>query len=117
MTARWSEEQLAIYLHEKNKDTVNMLESDLMWQVRKLAKECGWLGYHTHDSRKSAAGFPDLVLVRRERMLFVELKKETEKPRKEQVVWLDALRRVPSVEVYIWKPSDWISGEIKKLLA
>src|SRR5688572_19177552 len=34
-------------------------------QVVKYARLMGWTAYHTHDSRRSQAGFPDLVLVRR----------------------------------------------------
>ena len=30
--------------------------------VVELAELCGWKVYHTYDSRRSAPGFPDLVL-------------------------------------------------------
>ena len=53
------------------------LESAFMARIRRLARQYGWATYHTHDSRKSDKGFPDLVLVR-ETILFVELKTKQE---------------------------------------
>lgn len=70
-----------------------------------LATMTGWtLVYHTYRSPRSPAGFPDWVLVR-ERVIYVELKREKGKPSAEQVVWLDGLARA-GAEVYLWKPSD-----------
>lgn len=42
--------------------------SEKDWQawVEDAARMNGWLPYHTRDSRKSAEGFPDLVLLRAE---------------------------------------------------
>ena len=37
---------------------------EFMPAVVELAKRFGWLLYHTHNSRRSASGFPDLVMVR-----------------------------------------------------
>ena len=82
-------------------------EAAFQAQVEQLARLMGWKLYHTHDSRHSAAGFPDLVLVRASRLLFVELKKDGKKPTPQQQEWLDALCRVHGVEVYCWHPSDW----------
>ena len=73
----------------------------------------GWQWYHTGDSRKSNAGFPDLVMVR-ERVVYAELKKQSGKVSPEQQVWIDALRAAGE-EVYVWRPSDW--DEICKILA
>lgn len=39
-------------------------EKEFQAQVLDLARLTGWLCYHPHDSRRSAPGFPDLVLVR-----------------------------------------------------
>jgi hypothetical protein len=39
-------------------------EKQFMAQVIQLARLRKWLVYHTHDARRSVAGFPDLVLVR-----------------------------------------------------
>jgi len=90
-------------------------EKQLQLEIVRLAKRCGWRVYHTYDSRKSQAGFPDLVLVRRDRLLFIELKRELGKPTPEQSEWLEALSVVPRIEVFIWRPQDWteIEGVLK----
>jgi len=84
-----------------------MTEKEFLQQVRDLAKLCGWLTYHTYDSRRSPEGFPDLVLVRGNQMVFAELKSEKGSVRPEQRMWLDALEKVCNVEVYLWRPHNW----------
>ena len=70
------------------------------------------LVYHTHDSRYSQPGFPDLVLVhpRRRRIVFAELKRDDEYPTIQQRVWLAALSTVAEecgvVSVAVWRPKD-----------
>jgi hypothetical protein len=80
--------------------------SEKAWQAQvvELARMLGWLVYHTFNSRRSQAGFPDLTLVR-ERVVFVELKAERGKPTAEQAHWLEALEAADA-EVYLWKPSS-----------
>ena len=78
-----------------------------MSQVVQLARLCGWMVYHTHDSRGSAAGFPDLVLVRPPRLLTVELKSARGRLPPAQREWLEVLEKCRQVEVYVWRPADW----------
>ena len=78
-------------------------ESGYQRTILQLARLLGWRAYHTHDSRRSAAGYPDLTLCRGDRLLFVELKSLKGRTSPEQRAWLDALRRVPGVEVYEWR--------------
>ena len=47
--------------------------------LMQLARLTGWCFYHTHNSRHSAMGFPDLCLVRGNRLIFAELKTVTGK--------------------------------------
>jgi hypothetical protein len=54
-------------------------ERDLTGYVRDVARAFGWRRYHTWISKHSAAGFPDEVLVRGERLLFAELTREKAK--------------------------------------
>ena len=83
-----------------------MTEKDLQALVVGAADAGGWLVYHTHDSRRSPAGFPDLVLVRGTEVLFVELKSERGRVRPDQQVWMDALDRVDTISNGIVRPSQ-----------
>lgn len=93
-------------------------EAGFQQAVVELATLRGWLCYHTHDSRRSNAGYPDLTLARHRRLVFAELKSETGRVAPAQRLWLDALLAVCAdwpdpcsercpVEVYVWRPSDW----------
>lgn len=89
-----------------------MLEKHLEQQVRSLATVHGWrLQYHTWNSRHSPSGFPDLVLVRRERIVFSELKRLGQEPTEKQEEWLDGLA-IAGAEVYLWRPDDFRDIEI-----
>lgn len=94
-----------------------------------LATVTHWRWYHTHDSRRSVAGFPDYVLVKHHQILFVELKREGEKLRPDQQEWNRdlgyAAGLIPDcnfgneaqaryVTVAVWRPSD--RPEIEYLL-
>ena len=81
-------------------------ECDLTAYVRDVARAFGWRRYHTWLSKHSPAGFPDEVLVRSGRLIFAELKSECGKASDEQEAWLEELRAVPGVEVYLWRPAD-----------
>lgn len=64
--------------------------------------------YHTHDSRRSPSGFPDLVIVGA-RTIFVELKSDTGRVTKAQGEWLRDLA-ASGQETYVWRPKDWIEA-------
>lgn len=81
-------------------------ERQLLEQVRAYAALRGWLVYHTFDSSRSEPGFPDLVLVRGERLIFAELKSERGKPTPAQGRWALALQAAGQ-RVYLWRPSSW----------
>jgi hypothetical protein len=59
-------------------------------EVVRYARLMGWMCFFTTDSRHSPAGWPDLVLIRRRRIVFAELKAD------------------------LWRPSDW--EEIERCL-
>lgn len=103
-----------------------LLEGAFQSQVVGLADFYGWRSYHTHDSRRSRKGFPDLVLVRVPELIFAELKTETGRTTPEQAAWLEDLKAVAAaldealdtygasledvpapVDVYLWRPSDF----------
>ena len=93
-------------------------EESFQRRVLEFARLMGWgCRYHTFDSRRSAPGFPDLVLVRAPRVVFAECK--TDHAPKElpfaQRVWMHELLRCPGVEWYLWRPRNW--QEIERILA
>lgn len=82
--------------------------------IVQLAQWCGWRTYHTHDSRRSDAGWPDLVLVRERTesesrghlLLFRELKARRGRITPEQQLW-GRLLLGAGASWAIWKPDDW----------
>jgi hypothetical protein len=106
------------------------LEAAFAVKVENLLTLYGWRWYHTHDSRRSPAGFPDYVAVRGPELIFVELKAERGRVRPQQREWLEDLIVVghavaleldelrsnappntqaadpPAVDVYLWRPSE-----------
>lgn len=95
-------------------------EADFQARVIKLAKLYSWRVYHTFNSRHSEKGMPDLILLRRPRLIFAELKVWPRLDlRPEQAAWLADLAGVPGVEAYAWRwvfPGD-VMGEIAEVLS
>ena len=83
-----------------------LTERDFSRQVIDLARFRGWLIYHSWTSIHSPAGFPDLVMTRKGRLIFAELKRDKGKLTPAQEEWLAALRET-AAGVYEWKPADW----------
>ena len=88
-------------------------EKDFQHTVVEAAKLYGWIYYHTYSSKRSPAGFPDLVLVR-ERVLFRELKTEKGRLTAYQIVWGKRLTDAGS-DYAVWRPSmlDEIYKELR----
>lgn len=108
-----------------------MSEKALQTWVINAARRAGWRHYHTYDSRRSAHGFPDLVLVwsgpeerRPARSLIVaELKTEKGTLTDHQRAWGDDLEQhvasLPGspVRYCVWRPTDRLNGTIAAILA
>lgn len=75
------------------------------------AEKRGWLVYHTHDSRRSQPGFPDLVLVHagQQRILYRELKTQKGTLRPAQKTWINDLTNA-GADVRVWRPIHWFDG-------
>jgi hypothetical protein len=75
------------------------------------------LSYHTHDSRRSPAGFPDRVYAGPGGVLFRELKTDTGKLSAEQQAWIVGLHAA-GLDAQVWRPGDWptlIVAELKSI--
>jgi hypothetical protein len=80
-------------------------EAEFQRQVIDLAHIYHWLVYHPMLSKWSERGWPDLSMVRGDRMIFAELKREKGVLTKDQVKWLVLLEHT-CAEVYVWRPSN-----------
>lgn len=117
----------------------SITEAELQSAVVELAQLRGWLVHHCRPGATAGGhwatqiqgdtGFPDLVLARGRgddhppELLFVEVKRERTEVTIAQGLWIRVLSEVAiaacdlTVEVFLWRPSDWSSGEIERRLA
>lgn len=94
-------------------------EAQFQRVVVAYAKDHGWLCHHTPRAKVRPGqhvtptvghvGFPDLVLVRDGRCLFVELKAKGGSPSDEQTVWHNRLADCSGVEAYLWWVRSWLT--------
>ena len=101
--------------------TVAMTEDELLTAVLGMARYQRWLCHHVRRSDRAItqgdSGAPDILMARPPRLLLVELKTERGKLSVLQEHWRDALVKCPGIEVYVWRPSSWRSGDIERVLA
>ena len=83
--------------------------------VEHIASDNGWNFYHTWRSDRSQKGYPDLHLIKDTSQIYAELKTVKGKATTEQKEWLYDLDKVPTNEVYLWRPNDW--RQIKEILS
>jgi hypothetical protein len=89
-------------------------EKALQQMIVSRASVLGWRHAHVEPGQVkggrwitgTAAGFPDLWLVRDGRLLVFEIKRERGTLRPGQQEWIDALDAVPGVTARIVRPSD-----------
>jgi hypothetical protein len=92
-----------------------MTEEQLQQAITDLARWLRLYVYHTRDSRGSAHGFPDLVLVGPAGVAFAELKSDTGTVSIDQKAWGNAL--VNAGQLWeVWRPADWHSGRVRRAL-
>ena len=81
-----------------------------------LCKLLGLLYFHVHDSRRSPSGFPDLLIAGPGAILFAELKTQRGRVSPAQKEWIAALESAGQ-SVFLWRPVNFLSGEIQRELA
>lgn len=93
-----------------------MREAEFQVDVIKAATLFGLATYHTYDSRRSGAGFPDLTIVGANGILFRELKTDVGRVSPQQQYWLAVLVE-SGADAKVWRPSDWptITSELRAL--
>lgn len=84
------------------RDLNDVLEREWQQEVVALLHTLGYRCYHTHDSRRSQPGFPDLVAIR-DRVIYLELKREQGLLTDKQRDWVTALHKA-GAEVYVARP-------------
>ena len=90
-------------------------EADFLGQVIDLARLLGYRVAHFRPAMTArgwrtpvsgdGAGFPDLVLVGRGRVIAAELKREVGAVTADQQAWLDAFAAA-GIEAFVWRPRD-----------
>lgn len=88
-------------------------EADFQRIVTDYATLRGLRWHHETDSRRSKAGFPDLVVAGPGGVAFIELKTNTGRVKPEQAEWIDALRDAGQ-HALIVRPRHW--ADVRDLL-
>jgi hypothetical protein len=106
-----------------NSNRVNMVtaykdritEADFSTQVEGLLNLSGWRWHHSRPARTKDGwvtpisgdpGIPDIIAVRGDELIWIELKSERGRLTPGQYAWIGSLR-VAGQRVYLWRPSDW----------
>ena len=98
-----------------------MTEEQLENEIRRILRQLAAmnrrvLGYHTRDSRRSPAGFPDWVFAGPGGYMFRELKAAGKQPTPKQREWILVLDQA-GADVGVWWPEDFTNGTIARELA
>lgn len=85
----------------------------------------GWISIHFRPAKtargwrtplQGTPGFPDTVFVhgRLKRLVIAEFKSAKGKLSPTQKLWVEALKAVPGIEMFVWRPEDMV--EIEQVL-
>lgn len=90
-------------------------EYDFQVAVTRYAKAQGWMPMYFRKTATQGKdrwvavappGWPDLTLLRLDKLVCIECKSEKGKPTEAQQLWLAGLDRVAGVSTYLFRPSD-----------
>ncbi len=98
-----------------------MTEDGFLRTVLDMARLFGWRAMHIRPAwtkkgwrspvqGPGSKGFPDLVLLKKEKFLVRELKTDKGKLDADQEAWLKELREA-GVDAGVWRPRDWTAIE------
>ncbi len=93
-----------------------MTEAELQEHVRLMCAQLRLYHYHPHDSRRSAPGWPDSVIIGPGGIIFRELKTQTGRLSADQK-HVGYLLTAAGLSWAVWRPSDLASGTIGRQLA
>lgn len=104
---------MAKRLTEQEKILRAISEASFQRTVEAVLTRFGWLYFHAPDNKPNRhgfiqnikAGFPDLVAVRGNRVVYMELKREQGVVSDAQAEWHEALQQAGQ-EIYVFRPSD-----------
>jgi len=119
MTAKTRDQVLLLQARAMGEETLQSL-------VLELAQVKGWRRAHFRPARTAkgwrtpvmgdGAGFPDLLLLRGNCGLAIELKAQDGHLSSAQAEWLAAFAVIPGFRGGVWRPMDWLDGSIKRAL-
>lgn len=97
----------------REKFILSWSEDELQTHIVGLARSLGWWTYHTHNSRRSNPGYPDLHLIHGGRgvSMFRELKSHKGRISPDQRKVGDLLLGAGH-DFAIWRPADVVSGAV-----
>jgi len=98
---------------------LELTEAQFQGQIEELARRYGWHYLHIERAMNDRGywrtpirgdlgkGWPDLVLLKGSRVLFVELKANGKPLTDEQRGILELLSHIPGAECYVWRPAQF----------
>lgn len=90
-------------------------ERSFQASVIEICKLLSIAWYHTHDSRRSNRGWPDLAMVGKRGFITRELKTASGRLTTEQQYW-GLMLRAAGVSWDVWRPADLHSGRVQREL-
>jgi hypothetical protein len=81
-------------------------EAQFQQAVIDLARTLGWVPVHFRQMVGNPSGYPDLTIIRGERVILAELKRENGKVSQRQQEWIERMAAVGTT-IHVWRPSDW----------